>query len=992
MKKTGRSIWTKLMVPILIIMLLQAIWFVATVLFGGVSKELKRKDLNILRENTENVKLYTEQEMIRRWIGTLDNGDVISHQIEQILRREGRKAEEIHTDPDLNRLILQEVMDHAIVLLHRSSGNGFYLILDGPASKNNNEDMRAGIYVRDMDSSSYAADHSDLLLERGMPSISKNFRIPLDMFWELGFELEDNGGAEYFFRPFEAAVTHGALLEDTDSYGYLSMPMKFHDLDTSVISYSVPLIIGKDTLIGVMGIDKSVEQVSRMINTEKFATSQNGITILGKRMKGSNKIEVATSNGPLYSRYFQNDFIELPEDKGLDTTTGYLTDRDGNTWAASVSPLSLYSTNTPFESEEWVVVGLSESSNVLASYHQIRRLLSLILVASFGFGVVALFFIGTTITRPINNLVKDLRHTKRQDKVQLKRVHINEIDELISAIELLSQNVAENSSKISNILEVAKVPIGVFEYSKGEESVFCSRSLYKMMGWEVPLDSYTYMELKEFKDRMQVLPDFVLEETDGTNKLFHLEGSEEKWLDLKIVRSEADSILGALSDVTQEQLKQKRLEWESKYDSLTEIYNRRAFKEKANEILKQKSGSLIACIMLDLDNLKYVNDTYGHEKGDLYIRTFAKTLQSFERQGALICRYSGDEFMVLIHNGTKEEIRHQIEGFMDQLKQISIQVGNGYYLPLRASAGISWYPEHAEDLNLLSTYADFAMYIAKHSVKGIAVEFKPEDYNKNSYMLSGLEELNQIIENKTVSFAMQPIVTRDGTIYGYEFLMRPDLKFLKDMGEVLNLAKNQAKLNQLEDLTWLAALKQIDEQVQMGNLAGDEKFFINSISSVGLSEMVESALENEYADYQHRLVIEITEEEQLDADCLEKKLKAATIWNCMVAVDDLGSGYNGETVLIDIKPDIAKLDMKLIRNIHEDEDRQQMVKYLLSYLNANEIMVLAEGVENIEELQYLMDLGIELFQGYYIGRPELEIRPLNPFIVEKMRMLSNRRG
>ena len=107
--------------------------------------------------------------------------------IQQVLIKEGKGVSDIKTDPALNRAIVYDVMPQMIDLLHRSYGNGVYLILDGPASDNGSPEEKAGVYISDLDSSSYAADNSDLLLVRGLPSISKGYGIALESHWKLGF-------------------------------------------------------------------------------------------------------------------------------------------------------------------------------------------------------------------------------------------------------------------------------------------------------------------------------------------------------------------------------------------------------------------------------------------------------------------------------------------------------------------------------------------------------------------------------------------------------------------------------------------------------------------------------------------------------------------------------------------------------------------------------------------------------------------------------------
>lgn len=134
-------------------------------------------------------------------------------------------------------------------------------------------------------------------------------------------------------------------------------------------------------------------------------------------------------------------------------------------------------------------------------------------------------------------------------------------------------------------------------------------------------------------------------------------------------------------------------------------------------------------------------------------------------------------------------------------------------------------------------------------------------------------------------------------------------------------------------------------------------------------------------------MLEITEGEAINSGDMEFKISSVNQTGGMLALDDFGSGYSSEGTLLNLDVDIVKLDMELVQGIHENPDKQEMAANLIHYCKERKILVLAEGVERIEELHTMMMLGADLFQGYYLGRPELEIRPVNPYVIQKMRAL-----
>ncbi len=134
----------------------------------------------------------------------------------------------------------------------------------------------------------------------------------------------------------------------------------------------------------------------------------------------------------------------------------------------------------------------------------------------------------------------------------------------------------------------------------------------------------------------------------------------------------------------------------------------------------------------------------------------------------------------------------------------------------------------------------------------------------------------------------------------------------------------------------------------------------------------------------------MTEGEPASHDFMHRKIDMARQWKGQIAVDDFGTGYNSEAILLRMRPDIIKVDTNLVKRIHEDPNRQIILRNLLNFAMQNNITVLAEGVETPEELEFLMNCGVSLFQGYYIARPQMEIRPLDPYIVKRLQEFSGK--
>ena len=190
--------------------------------------------------------------------------------------------------------------------------------------------------------------------------------------------------------------------------------------------------------------------------------------------------------------------------------------------------------------------------------------------------------------------------------------------------------------------------------------------------------------------------------------------------------------LGVIVDVTDDILKKQKIEYERDHDVLTGLYNRIAFKREVTAYMKKESKDKVAAfLMWDLDSLKYVNDTFGHEVGDKYIQMAADSIDKFSKYGGVTGRIGGDEFTAFIGGfQTKDEIRQLINKVKRDFEAMEIELPNGETKPMRASMGVAWYPQDSTKYEEISKYADYAMYEVKKTTKGALKEFDIKTYQE----------------------------------------------------------------------------------------------------------------------------------------------------------------------------------------------------------------------------------------------------------------------
>lgn len=222
----------------------------------------------------------------------------------------------------------------------------------------------------------------------------------------------------------------------------------------------------------------------------------------------------------------------------------------------------------------------------------------------------------------------------------------------------------------------------------------------------------------------------------ANNKVFAIpqpDGSTH-YITLRIthIMGESASEVGLAEDMTTTVLEQQRIEHERDYDTLTGLYRRRAF-DRACEALFQQPEKLgcAALLMMDLDNLKQINDTYGHDWGDQYIRQTGQCFAANTPANTICSRLSGDEFLIFFYGYQDQaQLRAQLELLSAALQRSVSILPNGKQLHISISGGIAWYPTDGHDLLTLKKYADFAMYQVKHSHKGRMCDFDIGSYHQ----------------------------------------------------------------------------------------------------------------------------------------------------------------------------------------------------------------------------------------------------------------------
>ncbi len=972
------SIFTKLLLPMLLIAVAEMAVLFLILSFGGAFTTLRNSALDALDERTQNKQQPLQQELYTVWTGLDQAGNTLSRQLDAELSARGLSVKDMRSAPELNAELISAVAPAALSSFRQLDATGFMLILGGQGVSGQT-DSYAGLYLRDTDPATDSADNRDVLLMRGFPGLSDQLGTPLAQAWQAAFTFSDPAlSPDYFRVPYTSAL-NGARKE-AQYYGLWSGPFRMSSDDPYlVLTYTIPLFSQSGEVLGVAGIEMNQSYLSSRFNTGEFARTIPGCYILGKMEDG--RIRIAVTSGQMYRQHFRQDQTTLTIDSWLDrdsiTLTGSLS---GERMYATIQEMVLYPTASLHAGDEWYFLGLQSEELLLAPSYRFLKLMIIAGAVAVLLCVCVAILTSRGITRPISRMVGQVRSGSAD--LHLDPTGMFEIDELGDSILRLTRDVQESAERLSTTLRLTGLSVGVYEVKQHTDTAWCSADFFTLL--DCPEDATHGGDVPKAR-LYQIMHEKLTDPIDTDVWRLPGPGGRDRYI-RRVHLEHRQALLGAVMDVTSEIEDRLRIEHERDYDILTGLLNRRAFARITEDLFARQSSLLkiAAVVMMDLDNLKYVNDAYGHDCGDNYIRSFGEALAAFETHGPCILgRRSGDEFYALLYGyEDRETCTAALNQVWQQIMQLGIQLPDGRFYRFRCSGGVAWYPSDARDVPTLIHYADFAMYKVKQSAKGVLEHFDRSVYTEDAFLVNARDALNQLIDKQLLHYAFQPIVdARTGDIYGYELLMRPDVPELRTPSSTLRLAKAQGLLHHIERLSWYEGLRTVRTMQERGLLSPNTRIFLNSIANQVLDDEEEEHLLAEFRDLLPSVTLEVTESEENNMAYTARKLSFVRDHGGMVAIDDYGTGYNSEMALMLIDTDFVKVDISFIRNVDSDPDKQQLVRNLISYARRKNIMVLGEGVETRAELETLISFGMDYLQGYYLSHPSSN----PPTITDKVR-------
>ena len=433
-------------------------------------------------------------------------------------------------------------------------------------------------------------------------------------------------------------------------------------------------------------------------------------------------------------------------------------------------------------------------------------------------------------------------------------------------------------------------------------------------------------------------------------------------------------LLSSSIDVSQQKAIEAELFRCAYYDELTDLPTRRVIEQRVGSLIREEGSSArFAMAFLDIDNFKHINDYYGHASGDALLVEVARRLSLGLRDTDMLSRISGDEFLLLLNPIRSEaEVADYIEFLLQRLKAPFFIDGSELFAS--ASIGVSVYPDHGSDYEMLRQNADIAMYRVKNETKGAAALFN-EGMQREALARMEIEQsLRLAILDKRFCCAFQPKVDiRTQQVKGIEALvrLRNDEGVIQAPGTFIDLAVELGLIDELTHLVLAEIMKSIDLIDDTFGTGVSISINVAAKQAGNLAFMTSFAQALEETGCPTRFIVEVTE----DAFVAKTHFQAEILpilrrLGVGISIDDFGIGYSSLSALADITADEIKIDRSFIVDIHKRPRSQGILKAIESLSDALGMTVIAEGVETFEELAYLQAATrIRYAQGFYFSKP-----------------------
>jgi diguanylate cyclase (GGDEF)-like protein len=415
------------------------------------------------------------------------------------------------------------------------------------------------------------------------------------------------------------------------------------------------------------------------------------------------------------------------------------------------------------------------------------------------------------------------------------------------------------------------------------------------------------------------------------------------------------------------------LEFQARHDALTGLANRNLLNERLERAIAsaRHAGSELWVVFVDLDRFKFVNDTLGHEAGDILLKTLAERLKLAVREPDTVARMGGDEFVLVLPDGASRGGMTVIQNIMDAVAQ-PLQIQSHEFF-LTCSIGIAAFPSDGGSAETLTKHADIAMYRAKELGRNTWQFYAPAMSERTLKRLEIEADLRHALERNEFLLHYQPQLDLvSGAVIGMEVLLRwhhpqhgtiaPSrfIALAEEMGLIIPIGAWVLRQACAQTVAWQrTGLGHLRVAVNLSPRQFTQKGLVESIAAI----LADTGLEARF------LELEVTESMVMsDVEHAITILRDLKRLGLQIAVDDFGTGYSSLSYLRRFPIDVLKIDQSFVSDITHEEDDAAIVRAIISLGHGLRLSVIAEGVETSEQLDFLRDHGCNQAQGYLFSR------------------------
>lgn len=428
-------------------------------------------------------------------------------------------------------------------------------------------------------------------------------------------------------------------------------------------------------------------------------------------------------------------------------------------------------------------------------------------------------------------------------------------------------------------------------------------------------------------------------------------------------------------DISKQKDSEQLIKHMAYYDPLTDLPNRSLFSERLDQALinGQRHKTQIALMYLDLDRFKNINDTLGHLVGDKLLQHVSQRLKKTLRATDTVARLGGDEFAIIIPDFTNSYAVHDcakkiIRQFQEPIEfdELSLHVG--------CSIGVSLYPKDAETSEQLIRNADMAMYQAKNNGRNHYFFFTSHVDEHLNETVKLENDLHHCITRKELFLVYQPIISNtEKKITAFEALIRwqhPELGLIPP-DKFIGIAEDTGLIDEIG--RWIMDTACRDMNTLKQNGYQDFTFSINlsprQFSNPALLDEIQLTL-NIHKIQPEKISLELTESTVMaDPEHAIKTLFKLRNLGIRIAIDDFGTGHSSLSFLKRFPLDVLKIDRAFVKDLGQNKQDEAILKAIVELAQCLDLKIIAEGVENETQLNFLSSTGCEYFQGYYFSRP-----------------------